>query len=199
MATLKFALTWIRRLPARFTVVFGSLMLVYLAIVTVLIGMFRATALANALLRVIGTPDAIAKAAIVQTGAEGLVVLGLVGGGAIAMYNVAALAYRRTRRRPPVVDVVLTEPERGAGRRLDRFERIGIVLAGGGAKGAYQAGAMRAIHEFLEANDGLRKLKMVAGTSIGSWNAMFWLAGFVKASSTNEHSVHEQWWRNISL
>ena len=199
MATLKFALTWIRRLPVRFTVVFVSLMLVYLAIVTVLVGMFRATALANALLRVIGTPDAIAKAAIVQIGAEGIVVLGLVVGGAIAMYNVAALAYRRTRRRPAVVEVMLTEPERGGGRRLDRFERIGIVLAGGGAKGAYQAGAMRAIHEFLEENNALDRVCMISGTSIGSWNSMFWLAGLVKPPSPDARSAHENWWRALNL
>jgi len=32
---------------------------------------------------------------------------------------------------------------------LSDFKRIGIILSGGGAKGAYQAGAMQAIYEFL--------------------------------------------------
>ncbi|OLC80298.1 MAG: hypothetical protein AUH72_12070 [Acidobacteria bacterium 13_1_40CM_4_65_8] len=199
MAILKFALTWIRRLPVRFTVAYGGLMLVYLAIITALLQIFRATALADALLWVIGTPSAVASTAIVQIGSEGVVVLGLVGGGAIAIYNVAALIYRRTRSRPAVAAVAIAEPARGAGKRLDKFERIGIVLAGGGAKGAYQAGAMRAIYEFLEDNNALDKVCMVSGTSIGSWNAMFWLAGLVKPASADERSPHEDWWRSINL
>jgi len=199
MATLKFALTWIRRLPVRFTVAFGALMLLYLAAITLILQMFRATALANILLWIVGTPSAVASTAIVQIGSEGVVVLGLIGGGTLVMYNLAALVYRRTRGRPAVAPVVLTEAARGSGRRLDQFKRIGIVLAGGGAKGAYQAGAMRAIHEFLEENDALDRVCMVSGTSIGSWNAMFWLAGLVKPPSPDGRSAHEEWWRAINL
>ncbi|MCB0287727.1 MAG: patatin-like phospholipase family protein, partial [Calditrichaeota bacterium] len=68
--------------------------------------------------------------------------------------------------------------------------RIGIINAGGGAKGAYQAGALKAIYEFLEENNALDKVKMIAGTSIGSWNSMFWLAGLVKPPATGEMSAH---------
>ena len=199
MAILKLALTWIRRLPVRFTVVYGVLILLYLASITALLQMFRATALANALLWIVGTPSAVASTAIVQIGAEGLVVLGLVGGGAIVFYNLAALIYRRTRSRSAVAGVTMTEPARGVGKRLDTFQRIGIVLAGGGAKGAYQAGAMRAIYEFLEENNALDRVCMVAGTSIGSWNAMFWLAGLVKPPSPEQRSPHEEWWRGLNL
>jgi predicted acylesterase/phospholipase RssA len=199
MAILKFALTWLRRLPVRFTAVYASLMLLYLAVVTVLLQMFRATALADAVLWIIGTPSPVASTAIVQIGTEGLVVLGLLGGGAVVFYNLAGLIYRRTRGRPAVASIKLTPPEPGKGTRLDKFERIGIVLAGGGAKGAYQAGAMRAIYEFLEENNALHKVCMVSGTSIGSWNAMFWLAGLVKPPSPDARSPHEEWWRSINL
>src|SRR5262245_45816994 len=145
MAILRFALVWLRRLPPRFTAVYGALMLLYLAAVTVLLQMFRATPLVNALLWIIGTPSPVASTALVPIGAEGVVVLGLIAGGAIVFYNLAGLIYRRTRGRPAVASVTFTAPEPGRGTRLDKFERIGIVLAGGGAKGAYQAGAMRAI------------------------------------------------------
>src|ERR1700739_4582738 len=39
---------------------------------------------------------------------------------------------------------------------------------------------------------------MIAGTSIGSWNAMFWLAGLV-AEPPAETIDLEQWWSSISL
>jgi predicted acylesterase/phospholipase RssA len=40
---------------------------------------------------------------------------------------------------------------------------------------------------------------MIAGTSIGSWNAMFWLAGLVKPPAGGGLSAHEAWWRSIRL
>lgn len=74
-------------------------------------------------------------------------------------------------------------------------ERIGIILAGGGAQGAYQAGALKAIHEFLRDYNAVHKVKMIAGTSIGAWNAMFWLAGLVDSRS---RSGLEGWWKNLN-
>ena len=74
-------------------------------------------------------------------------------------------------------------------------ERIGIILAGGGAKGAYQAGALKAIHEFLSDYNALDKVKMIAGTSIGAWNAMFWLGGMI---DTNDKFSLESWWKNLN-
>ena len=58
---------------------------------------------------------------------------------------------------------------------------------------------MKAIHEFLEANNALSSVRMIAGTSIGSWNSMFWLSGLVKPPGPNEQSAHERWWRSISV
>jgi predicted acylesterase/phospholipase RssA len=80
---------------------------------------------------------------------------------------------------------------------LENFTRIGIVLAGGGAKGAYQAGALRAVHEFLGQYGTLDKVKMIAGTSIGSWNALFWLAGLI--GGEGDRDLLRLWWRNIKL
>jgi predicted acylesterase/phospholipase RssA len=75
-------------------------------------------------------------------------------------------------------------------------KRIGIVLAGGGASGAYQAGALKAIHEFLRDYDALDKVAMVAGTSIGAWNAMFWMAGMIESPDLKRPSL-ETWWKTI--
>ena len=66
--------------------------------------------------------------------------------------------------------------------------RIGIVLAGGGAKGVYQAGALRALWKFLEEHEALQFVRVVAGTSIGSWNAVFWLSGNVG------NGALQRWW-----
>jgi predicted acylesterase/phospholipase RssA len=76
--------------------------------------------------------------------------------------------------------------------------RIGLILAGGGAKGVYQAGAMRAIYEFLKQRNCLDNVKMVAGTSIGSWNSLFWLGGMLESHS-GRPSAHEQWWESVNI
>jgi predicted acylesterase/phospholipase RssA len=107
---------------------------------------------------------------------------------------------------------------------LSEIKRIGIVLAGGGAKGAFQAGAMKAIYRFLAEHNALDKVTVIAGTSIGSWNALFWLSDLMapdvpspgqpgqpqgeqaasKTTRSNSNdlwrskSVHERWWRGIS-
>ena len=80
----------------------------------------------------------------------------------------------------------------GAVGRDDATElRIGIVLSGGGAKGVYQAGALRAVWEFLREQDVLNCVRVIAGTSIGSWNAVFWLADRVGNGELRE------WWRSV--
>jgi NTE family protein len=77
--------------------------------------------------------------------------------------------------------------------------KIGIVLAGGGAKGAFQAGAMKAIYHYLDDCNALEKINVISGTSIGSWNALFWLADLIKPETGWQgQSVHEGWWRKIS-
>jgi NTE family protein len=103
-------------------------------------------------------------------------------------------------------DEVAPPKTRGDGRTRRReyvqfmqghVERIGIILAGGGAKGAYQAGALKAIHEFLSDYGVLHKVKMIAGTSIGAWNAMFWLGGMIDIKDRNQPSL-EQWWKTLN-
>jgi predicted acylesterase/phospholipase RssA len=72
------------------------------------------------------------------------------------------------------------------------------VLAGGGAKGFYQAGALRALWEFLEEQGALEHVRMIAGTSIGAWNSMFWLTGQVKAGAWDRGPQYE-WWTSSRL
>ena len=75
---------------------------------------------------------------------------------------------------------------------------IGIILPGGGARGAYQAGALKAIYEFLQTYNALNKVRMIAGTSIGAWNAMFWLAGMIDQQGIDGPSL-EHWWKSLSF
>jgi hypothetical protein len=81
--------------------------------------------------------------------------------------------------------------------------RIGIVLGGGGARGAYQAGALKAIHEFLRDYNALHKVRVVAGSSIGAWNGIFWVGGKVGAEKTGsgdgELPLIEEWWKSVRL
>lgn len=80
-----------------------------------------------------------------------------------------------------------------------KVDRIGIVLAGGGAKGAFQAGAMKAIYRYLEQKNALGKVKVIVGTSIGSWNSLFWLADLIKPDTGWQgESIHQRWWQLIS-
>ncbi len=56
-------------------------------------------------------------------------------------------------------------------------KKIGLVLSGGGAKGAYQIGMLRALEEA-----GMRKEQLVmAGTSIGAINALLYAIGGLDA------------------
>lgn len=80
----------------------------------------------------------------------------------------------------------------------EHVERIGIILPGGGAKGAYQAGALKAIYEFLADYNALHKVRMIVANSTGAWNAMFWLTGLMQ--SVDERAVTlEKWWKSISF
>lgn len=84
------------------------------------------------------------------------------------------------------------------GRGEDQEFRIGIVLAGGGAKGVYQAGALRALWEFLEAQNALQYVRMIAATSIGSWNSMFWMTKQVKQGDWDSGPLYT-WWTTSRL
>lgn len=67
---------------------------------------------------------------------------------------------------------------------LDMTKEYALVLEGGGAKGAYQIGAWRALREA-----GV-KISAVAGTSVGALNAALICMGDLKAA--------EDIWKNIS-
>lgn len=56
---------------------------------------------------------------------------------------------------------------RAAAARLRAEGPIGLVLGGGGAKGAYQVGCWRALREC-----GLERFEAIAGTSVGALNAV---------------------------
>ena len=69
-------------------------------------------------------------------------------------------------------------------RQFLRGKKIGLVLSGGGAKGAYQIGMLRALEEF-----GLEKENLtIAGTSIGALNALMYAIGDLD-------SVRDMVWR----
>ncbi len=63
---------------------------------------------------------------------------------------------------------------------------IGLVLGGGGGKGAYQIGVWRAIREFNLEN----KITAVMGTSVGALNAVLF--------AENKFDNAEELWNNIS-
>ena len=80
-----------------------------------------------------------------------------------------------------------------------------LVLQGGGSLGAYEAGAYRAIYEFLSKRDadegkkGRPTFNIVAGTSIGAINAAV-LVSYVVENQTYEGSAERlfDFWTYIS-
>ncbi len=125
--------------------------------------------------------------------------------GLLLAYNAAALlnwGLVRVRWKPIRYSTgapYIFDPVRPLDPEFANVDRIGIVLAGGGAKGAFQAGAMKAVYRYLDEKNALSKVKVIAGTSIGSWNALFWLADLVKPDNGWQgESVHERWWQSIS-
>lgn len=147
-----------------------------------------------ALPRLLGAVDALGLPRVVSA----LAVVGLVLSGLVLALWTATAVYRLLPPAPAAWhrrahSGAREQPEAGP---LGRYERIGIILAGGGAKGAYQAGALSAIHRFLAERGALGSVRMIAATSIGAWNACFWLADLVGGE---EPSVCEQWWSRIKL
>ena len=65
--------------------------------------------------------------------------------------------------------------------------KIGLVLPGGGGKGAYQIGVMKALYELGIANH----IKYISGTSIGALNSLLFVQGNIE--------VAEEVWSNISV
>ncbi|MBK5124400.1 patatin-like phospholipase family protein [Burkholderia sp. R-69980] len=61
---------------------------------------------------------------------------------------------------------------------MDRPIRRGLVIAGGGAKGAYSFGALKALHESAIA------FEAVSATSAGALNGAIWATGQIEAGET---------------
>src|SRR6516165_8512632 len=73
-------------------------------------------------------------------------------------------------------------------KSLVRFERIAMVLSGGGALGAYQAGAYAALE-----NSGVRP-NWIAGTAVGAVNA-----AIIAGNLPHERAQRlRQFWRAVS-
>jgi NTE family protein len=74
--------------------------------------------------------------------------------------------------------------------------RVALVLAGGGARGAYEAGVLRYICEELPRDTGVKPwFDIVSGTSVGALNACF-----VAATADDlEHSLVKLWDRWLEL
>lgn len=219
MGTIRFLITWGRRLPWKFTVPLIVSLVAWLALVVRLLRRVPAATIAGVVGRWLGLPEREGSWLPAALGflldaadmlLQAVIVIALFLVGVVVSYNIAAWIYQKTRRRPVIAvhapaaattgpKNVMSEFKRRRGMSETDDLRIGIICAGGGAKGAYQAGALRAIYEFLEDNNALDSVRMIAGTSIGSWNSMFWLAGLVKPPGPNQASVHELWWRSISI
>src|SRR5262249_25044514 len=152
---------WIQRLPIWFTAYFLLFMLVLLFLLSFVLRVNDLGRIAELLLQTARVPTFLVRSDTLRMGLEGGIFLVLLVIATLLSYNAAVLAYRRTPvKYPQVVVGTPLLPSPGRASRLRNFNRVGIVLAGGGAKGAYQAGAMKAIYEFLEENNALDKVKM---------------------------------------
>ncbi|MFQ5750797.1 MAG: patatin-like phospholipase family protein [bacterium] len=216
MNLIKFLYTWLRRLPWKFTLSFFLMMLIWLFIVSAVLNFFALRTISDAILKLLlpsflkqveGTGFAGYLYAPIPVFFEGLVALIILFSGILLSYNFAGWFYRKYRHSIKIQAHDPVPPLPGSGKMFEEFMqkrglkelRIGLILAGGGAKGAYQAGALKAIYEFLEQNNVLDKVKMISGTSIGSWNSMFWLAGLIKSPGNGQMSAHEKWWRSVEI
>jgi len=63
---------------------------------------------------------------------------------------------------------------------------LGLVLAGGGGKGAYQIGVWKALAEY----EVVQNISAVSGTSVGALNAALFLQGDI--------DIAEKIWLNLS-
>jgi predicted acylesterase/phospholipase RssA len=126
----------------------------------------------------------------------------------VVSYIVGLIVFKLLRRRKPLKKIEPHPPklpnfspaqETKRTNPFEEYDSIGIILAGGGAKGAYQAGAMKAIYDFLDHYNAHHKVKMIAGTSIGAWNALFWLANLVNNPEEGGKGLLEEWWSNVGV
>ncbi|MCE3555737.1 patatin-like phospholipase family protein [Pseudonocardia sp. RS11V-5] len=83
-----------------------------------------------------------------------------------------------------------------AEREVAAGERIGVVLAGGGARGAYEAGALSVLLPALDAEG--RRPALYVGTSAGAINAALF-AAYAHRPVADQVAAVLQVWQGISL
>ena len=77
---------------------------------------------------------------------------------------------------------------------MNKRQKIGLVLGGGGGKGAYQIGVWKALKEYKID----KYINYLSGTSIGSLNSLLFLTGDldnainVLGNTTAHQSLHFQ-------
>src|ERR1700752_2015315 len=72
--------------------------------------------------------------------------------------------------------------------------RIGLVLPGGGARGAYEAGALSVLTPALEARG--ERVEIVCGTSVGGINAAF-VAAIASLPACDQAATFLDRWRSV--
>lgn len=82
--------------------------------------------------------------------------------------------------------------EPAAAQHLEGYPRLdyGLVLSGGGAKGAYEAGVIQTLARGISDGMPLRPYGGVAGTSIGALNGWF--------VATGQYSTMRRLWMNVA-
>lgn len=81
--------------------------------------------------------------------------------------------------------------------RADKAEKrcnnsgIGIVLSGGGARAAYQAGALKALGNYLDSQR--EEINVVVGSSIGAINGLLFSAALKGGFSATNDALKELW------
>jgi predicted acylesterase/phospholipase RssA len=73
-------------------------------------------------------------------------------------------------------------------------KRVGLVLCGGGFKGAYQIGVWKALREI-----GFQKFDVIAGSSVGALNAVLVANGDVEATERVWQEINVMQWEPRSV
>jgi NTE family protein len=74
--------------------------------------------------------------------------------------------------------------------------KVGLVLSGGGARGAYQAGVLRAIAEIRKSSPECQPIKVITGVSAGAINAAY-AASYADADYEASIKLTE-FWKNLT-
>ena len=72
--------------------------------------------------------------------------------------------------------------------------RIGLCLSGGGAKGSYQAGVIKALYD-----RGIKDFAAISGTSIGAINGYFVFTGNVEKLEYMWINIEENSENNVQI